>query len=115
MPGTIVGEVLSQSPPPKASQVAAPKISLLLSDTPEPAAFVMPSFVGQPLHSVTLALQDAGLRVGTVIDVNQTSNLDALVAPNPMNSAAVNGTVVSQNPMPGQRVIAGTAVNLQVK
>ncbi|HZQ67160.1 MAG TPA: PASTA domain-containing protein [Terriglobales bacterium] len=115
MPGTVAGEVLSQSPPPNASQVAAPKISLLVSDTPPPQALVMPSFIGQPLHSVTLALQDAGLRLGSVTEANPASDLQVLVTPNPLNAVSMTGVVLSQNPTPGQKVVAGTVVNLQVK
>lgn len=115
VPGSSPGEVVSQSPPPNASGVSAPKISLLVSDNSQPQAFVMPSFIGQPLHSVTLALQDAGLRVGTVTDVNQDSQLQALVAPNPMNLSTASGVVVSQVPSAGQKVVAGAAVNLQVR
>jgi len=115
MPGSATGEVLSQSPPPNASGVAAPKISLLVSDSSQPQAFVMPSFIGQPLHSVLLALQDAGLRVGNVTNATEGSDLQVLVAPNPMNLASASGIVVSQNPTPGQKVISGAAINLQVK
>ena len=115
VPGSSAGEVVSQSPPPNASGVSAPKISLLINDNSQPQAFVMPSFIGQPLHSVTLALQDAGLRVGTVTDVNQESQLQALVAPNPMNLSTVSGVVVSQVPSAGQKVVAGASVNFQVK
>jgi beta-lactam-binding protein with PASTA domain len=115
MAGAAVGEVLSQSPPPNASGVSAPKISLLVSDNPQPQAFVMPSFIGQPLHSVILALQDAGLRVGSVTNATEGSDLQALVAPNPMNLATASGIVVSQNPTPGQKVISGATINLQVK
>src|SRR5690242_1802736 len=50
-PGIPADQVLAQSPPANASQVAAPKISLLTTAPPQPQAFVMPSFVGQPLGS----------------------------------------------------------------
>src|SRR6266436_139251 len=66
LPDAPADQVVSQSPPAKASGVSAPKISLLVSRGPEPAAYVMANFVGQPLGSVTLALQDAGIKVGKV-------------------------------------------------
>src|SRR5216684_6324847 len=66
LPDALADQVLSQAPPPNASGVSAPKISLLVSEPSPPQAFVMPNFVGQPLGSVTLALQDAGFRVGAV-------------------------------------------------
>jgi beta-lactam-binding protein with PASTA domain len=52
--------VISQSPPPNASDVAAPKISLLVSDGPEPLVYVMPNLTGQPLGSAMLSV--AGCR-----------------------------------------------------
>src|SRR6202140_5197035 len=66
LPGTPADQVLAQSPPANASQVAAPKTSLLVSATVDAPAFVLPSFVGQPLGSASLTLQDAGFRLGTV-------------------------------------------------
>ena len=65
-PGIPADQVLAQSPPANATQVAAPKISLLVTAAAEPQAFVMPSFVGQPLGSVSRTLQDAGFRLGNV-------------------------------------------------
>src|SRR5579859_7829949 len=53
-------QVLAQSPRADATQVLAPKISLLVTAPAETQAFVMPSFVGQPLGSVSRTLQDAG-------------------------------------------------------
>ena len=44
-------QVMAQAPPPNASGVSAPKISLLLATSSQPHAFVMPSFVGQQLGS----------------------------------------------------------------
>jgi beta-lactam-binding protein with PASTA domain len=109
------GQVIAQDPPANATDVSAPKISLLVAQSPSPQAFVMPSFIGQPLHSVILALQDAGLRVGSVTNATEGSDLQVLVAPNPMSLAAASGIVVSQNPTPGQKVVSGAAINLQVK
>src|SRR6267154_1218344 len=40
--------VVSQHPLANASGVAAPKISLLVSDGPEPTVYVMPNLTGQP-------------------------------------------------------------------
>src|SRR4051812_36736610 len=71
--GTPAEQVVSQNPPPNAKGVSVPKISLLVSRGPSPAAFVMPNFVGQPLGSVTLALQDAGVKLGKVNVVPATA------------------------------------------
>jgi eukaryotic-like serine/threonine-protein kinase len=64
--GIPADQVLAQSPPPNATQVLAPNISLLLTATPLPQAFVMPSFVGQPLGTVSRTLEDAGFKLGNV-------------------------------------------------
>ncbi|MGA9414105.1 MAG: PASTA domain-containing protein, partial [Terriglobales bacterium] len=66
LPDVPLDQVISQSPPPNASGVAAPKISLLISDGPAPAIYVMPNLTGQPLGSAMLTLQDAGIKVGKV-------------------------------------------------
>src|SRR5208282_538742 len=81
-------QVLSQSPPPNASGVAAPKINLLVSDGPEPPIYVMPDLTGQPLGSATLALQDAGFKIGkvSVLPPPLTGGLQAApVAPSPLS------------------------------
>jgi beta-lactam-binding protein with PASTA domain len=115
VPGTSADQVLAQSPPPNASDVAAPKISLLVSDTNSPQAFVMPSFVGQSLSSATAALQDAGLHVGSVSaapPIPGTSESPALSSSALLSSGAV---IVSQAPTPGQKVLSGSAVNFEVR
>lgn len=115
LPGTLAGQVISQSPPPNASGVSAPKISLLISDVAQPPGFVMPSFQGQPLGTVTLLLQDAGFRLGTVVFAPQPG------AAQPDNQQLAGGTpspatiVVSQSPAPGEKVLTGTAINFEVR
>jgi len=104
LPDTPADQVISQSPPPDATGISAPKISLLLTATPPTQAFVMPNFTGQPLGSVRLALQDAGLRVGSV-------TLSSQPQPSP-SSAAI---IVSQSPPAGEKVPAGAAVNFEVR
>ncbi len=69
LPDTVEGQVLSQAPPPNASGISAPKISLLVADASQPQSLVMPNFVGQPLGGVTQSLQDAGVRLGTLSPV----------------------------------------------
>ena len=113
-------QVLAQSPPANATQIAAPKISLLVSEAADPVAFVMPSFVGQPLGSVSRAVQDAGFRVGNVTvaaaapDVGgDVAGVPAVAAAPPEASPA--SIVVSQMPAAGQKILAGAAVNFEVR
>jgi eukaryotic-like serine/threonine-protein kinase len=112
-------QVISQSPPPNASGVSAPKISLLVSDGAEPLAFVMPDLTGQPLGSATLALRDAGFNVGKVslvpapIAPGEPQPLPA--APSAMWEPSAASMIVSQSPAPGQKLPAGSAVSFEVR
>jgi len=122
LPDVPLQQVISQSPPANASGVSAPKISLLISDGSEPLTYVMPNLTGQPLGSAMLALQDAGIKVGKV------SVLPPVPAPPlpgepqaaPVASSAVSepsaaSMVVTQTPAPGQKIVAGSAVNFEVR
>jgi eukaryotic-like serine/threonine-protein kinase len=120
MPGVTTEQVLAQSPPPNASGVSVPRISLLVTIPSQPPAFVMPSFVAQPLGSVNLALLDAGFHVGNVtVAVPPTdsssgaANAPSQAVPPPQPSPA--SIIVSQTPAPGQRVSAGATVNFEVR
>src|SRR5712671_241815 len=93
-------QVLAQSPPANASQVAAPKISLLVSVAADPEAYVMPNFVGQPLGSVSRTLQDAGFRLGNV-------SVAAAVATADETSPAATGVQPPQ-PTPASVIVSQT-------
>lgn len=121
--GLPADQVLSQSPPANATQVLAPRINLLLSGAPESQTFVMPSFLGQPLGTVSRTLQDAGFRLGNVTvaapanapqdtSANPPSSIEVVPAPAQPSPASM---VASQSPAAGQRVFAGTAVNFEVR
>ena len=119
MPGVTTEQVLAQSPPPNASGVSVPRISLLVTTPSQPPAFVMPSFVAQPLGSVNLALLDEGFHVGNVtVAVPPTdsssgaANVSQTVPPPQPSPASI---IVSQTPAPGQRVSAGATVNFEVR
>ncbi len=125
MPGAPADQVLAQSPPANANQVAAPKTSLLLTVAADPRAFVMPSFIGQPLGSATRTLQDAGFKLGnvslappppanaepagTVPQTTPPSVSIALLQPSPAS------LIVTQTPPAGQKVLAGAVVNFEVR
>jgi beta-lactam-binding protein with PASTA domain len=107
LPNMPADQVIAQSPPPNANGVSAPKISLLLALTPQPAAFVMPNFVGQSSINVGAVLQGAQLHLGTV----------TVAADNASSSGSTSAasTIVAQDPVAGQKVSAGTAVNFVVR
>jgi len=121
-PGIPADQVLAQSPSANATQVLAPKISLLVTVTAAPPAFVMPSFVGQPLGTVSRTLQDEGFRLGNVsVAAPLIAPTDDTTTPPPAVSAAPPAQptpasiIVSQAPAVGQKVLAGTAVSLEVR
>src|SRR5271167_490743 len=123
MRGASADQVLGQSPPPNASGIAAPKISLLTTESAAPQAFLMPNFTGQSLGGVTLVLQDAGFRLGSVnIAPSATSppvpTADSSVAtppPAPPPEPTPASVIVSQNPAPGAKIVVGSTVNFEVR
>lgn len=137
--GTPAGQVMAQNPSANAKDVSAPKVSILIAQAPSPQAFVMPSFIGQPLGSVTNTLKDAGFSVGKVTQVPpapaappttpaaQPGAAPAPAAAQDQVPASVNQSaqapvavspaslIVSQNPPPGHEVVAGAAIDLVVR
>jgi beta-lactam-binding protein with PASTA domain len=112
LPDAPEGQVVAQAPPPNASGVSAPKISLLVTAPAQPQALVMPSFIGQPLGSGTQALQDAGLRVGSV---TAASTPEGSPATPPASAPSAASIIVSQNPAAGEKVMVGAAVEFGVR
>lgn len=118
MPAIPQEQVVAQNPPANASQVAAPKVSLLVAVPTEPQSFVMPNFVGQPLGSASRTLQDNGFRLGNVTVAAPPSITPAdSSAPQPAAppQATPASIIVSQNPAAGQRIVGGAAVNFEVR
>ena len=118
LPDAQLDQVISQSPPANASGVSAPKISLLVSDGPEAAIYVMPNLTGQPLGSAMLALQDAGIKVGKVSVLSPPSPGElqaAPVTPSPLSEPSAASMIVTQTPAPGQKIVAGSVVNFEVR
>jgi eukaryotic-like serine/threonine-protein kinase len=115
MPATPTDQVLAQSPPANASQVSAPKISLLVAGPVDPQAFVMPNFTGQALGTVSRTLQDAGFKLGNVIASPESVAPEPGEAPVPPAQPSPASIIVSQTPQAGQKVVAGTIVNFEVR
>ena len=105
------GQVMAQAPPPNASGVSAPKISLLVAATSQPQAFVMPSFVGQQLGSTIQAVQNSGMTVGSVTSAPPTPGSSGT----PVSPPFPGSTIVTQNPSPGEKVLTGATINFEVR
>lgn len=130
-PGIPTDQVLAQNPTANATQLVAPKISLLLTTVSDPQAFVMPNFLGQPLGSANQTLQDNGFKLGSVTvappapvpAANDTSAATSPPVPAPVQTAPAAppaqatpaSIIVSQFPAPGQKVLGGSAVNFEVR
>jgi eukaryotic-like serine/threonine-protein kinase len=120
LPDVSASQVISQNPPANASGVAAPKISLLVNDGAQPLAYVMPDLTGEPLGSATLALHDAGINVGKVSVLPPPTPADAQATSAPVgiqhaSEASAASMIVTQNPLPGQKIFAGSSVSLEVR
>ena len=136
---TSPGQVVAQNPGAHSKDVSAPRMSILVAQSPSPQAFVMPSFIGQPLGSVTNTLKDAGFSVGKVTEAAPApaSSSPFLVpgtepappsagsqpqAPAPATQPAQlpvpispASLIIAQNPPPGRKVLAGAAIDFVVR
>ena len=111
------GAVIAQNPVPGAAGVARPTVSLLLASPPiaTGTAFVMPDLTGQVFSAAALALTHDGLKLAPVKEAPVA--IPAIAGTNstqPMQPITPIGSIVSQNPQPGQRVDASTPIELTV-
>jgi eukaryotic-like serine/threonine-protein kinase len=97
--GVPVGQVVAQNPLPNATDVAAPKISLLIAEDASSQAFVTPSFIGQPLGSATISLANAGFPAPRASAAPVTTAAVPASPPAPDSPALTTGTAVA-NPAP---------------
>ena len=126
LPGTAPEQVIAQDPPANATDVSAPKVSLLVAEAPSPKAYVMPSFLGKTLGTATAILQNAGFVVGSVTlapPIPAATPANPAPATSQVNPAVTatqttpspSSVIVSQEPTQGQKVIAGSAINFVVR
>ena len=120
LPDVAPETVVAQSPPPNATGVTSPKISLLVAGQPEPQLFVMPNFVGQPLDNVVKAIADAGFKVGyihTITPPPPPSDTAIPITPEtpPVTPARSVAIVVHQSPSAGQKIPAQALISVEVQ
>ena len=119
IPGYPADRVVAQTPRPNASEISSPRISLLISDSPVPGAFVMPTFIGQTLASATSALREAGLQVGkvTAVPINNAASTGAMASAlsSSVSTATAARVIISQDPIPGNKVTEGASVNFTTR
>src|ERR1039458_10177102 len=128
--------VLTQTPPADANGVDGPRVSLLVSDSPDTGqqAYVMPSLLGLSYAAARARTDAAGLHLVVAPAIPPAAPPSSGLPPaSPLGSAAApaappatpappdqpapapvlpNGIIVGQYPQPGYRVESGDAVHV---
>jgi len=94
--------VVSQNPPPDATEFASPKVDLIFSAPDNAQRYVMPSFVGKPLDETSTSLVKAGFTLGKV---NRVSS----------GGSGAPGTILRQVPPAGQKISDGATISFDVR
>lgn len=116
LPDIASGQVAGQDPPANAGDVSSPKINLLVAGDQAPGEYVTPSFIGQPIGSVSNALKGAGFSLGRVTTQSATAmEQSSPAAPAPAATPSAASIITAQDPAPGQRIAAGSAINFVVR
>ncbi|MEE9218070.1 MAG: PASTA domain-containing protein [Acidobacteriota bacterium] len=100
VPGVRESQVISQEPLPEADRVRDDRVSLLVSQGPREAAYVMPDLVGMDAEWAQEFLKRAGFRAANVVS-----------EPGP---GASRGEVVRQHPLAGYPVSKRDVVTIVV-
>jgi eukaryotic-like serine/threonine-protein kinase len=106
LPGAQPEVVVSQNPPPDATEAVSPKVDLILSASDNEKYYIMPNFVGSSLETATASLLKAGFVLGKV---------HSAASEEPASVSAAPGTIVRQSPAAGQKIPAGATISFEVK
>jgi len=110
IPDATPDQVVAQSPPANATNVSAPKVSVLLAAIEDRKSYVMPDLRGRTEDEAVNVIVQAGLKVGSI-----TSQLPAGAdAITPETLSAGTRVVTRTVPGAGQRVWEEQVVNLEV-
>ena len=116
MPELPPDQVVAQSPPAEAQGVATPKVSILIAAPSEEKSYVMPDLSGMRIADASVAITNAGLKVGNVATtkVDTPATLPSEDGSPATKPTGTPGVIVKQSPAAGQRVTRGTTVSLEV-
>jgi eukaryotic-like serine/threonine-protein kinase len=110
IPDATPDQIVAQSPPANATNVSAPKVSVLIAASEERKSYVMPDLRGKTEDDAVNAIVGAGLKVGSIssqpapgADENSPETL-------PAGTRIVTRTAPAQ----GQRVWDGQSIALEV-
>ena len=93
-------QVVAQDPLPESAELRSPAMNILVSLGEEPAAYLCPKFVGQPIAEARHSLEKAGFKVVGVTSV-------------PAGSGP-HGVILTQSPPAGSKLGPDTEFNFQV-
>lgn len=116
LPGYPPDQVVAQSPPANAENVASPKVNVLVTAGADSEAdlYITPDFVGHTLDEASKAIAESPMHFGKVSTVKNAgpkpTNGHATMAALPRTPA----TVLRQTPAAGQKIPAGTPINFEV-
>ena len=99
-PNRPIDEVLGLWPPAGETVRRGDLVTFLVSQGPRERAYAMPSLIGEPVNVALDHVRRIRLSAGRVRYIDR--------------EGALRGTVVAQVPWPGQRVLAGHRVNVDV-
>jgi beta-lactam-binding protein with PASTA domain len=109
LPGLPADQVIAESPPPSATAVFSPKVSLLITAPEEDQNLVMPDLTNRSLAAAAQAIQNAGLKLGNFPQSAGPNDTPVAQIPPELAAARISG----QSPAAGQKVTPGTVVVLQ--
>jgi hypothetical protein len=110
LPGVAPDQVVAQVPPPSATELTSPKVSILLAQPVQAPRYVMPNFVGRPLADAREKIARAGLQIASVAAAAPAGSVQPVGAVPVPNS----GTISSQSPPPGARVTPESQIRLEI-
>jgi beta-lactam-binding protein with PASTA domain len=99
--------VVAQSPAAGSFDPASSRISLVFSATDNAPRYVMPNFKGKTLAEAEEALEKAGLALGKVPGTSGTEDVE--------RATSASLIIVGQRPQAGRKVVAGTAIDFDVR
>jgi beta-lactam-binding protein with PASTA domain len=110
IPDATPDQIVAQSPPANATNVSAPKVSVLLAASEERKSYVMPDLRGKTEDDAVNAIVGAGLKVGSI----SSQPLPGADENSPETLPAGTRIVTKTVPAPGQRVWDGQGIALEV-
>ncbi len=117
VPSSQPDTIIAQSPPPNASGVDRPRVSLLLSQVLplQATSYVMPDFTGQNLAAAIATINGAGFKLApTQADTVAIPSVAATGSLAPPQPTTAPGTIIAQSPLAGYRITAGEQVQLTI-